>query len=289
MVPFGVVGPGLAAGQAVDLVVVAEDREVGVAADRVQQVVAADRRGVAVARDHDDVQLGADRLDRLGHRERAAVERVHGLEVHVCAHAAGAADAGDQDRVRLVQPEVVHDAGQLLHDQADAAAGAPDRREEIGLQLVLDSHLGETSISPGSAERGLWRRPPASSLGSSPMSVEALADGLEAHAAAEQRDAFDATEEHPLDHVGVLAVAALDDDDLLVAWARSRPVPCPGWARCGSGGRARSTARAAARSRRVMPKRDHERVRVLVPAVLVERVLLGHLAAIVAVLARTGG
>src|ERR1035437_3767049 len=105
-----------------------------------QQMVAADGRRVAVAGNHNHVQLRPNDLDRLGHRQRPAVERVDRLEVHVGAHAARAADAGDQDRVVLIQAEVVHYGRQLRHDQTDAAARAPDRGEEIGLQLVLDCH-----------------------------------------------------------------------------------------------------------------------------------------------------
>src|SRR5450759_945897 len=71
------------------------------------------------------------------------MECVYGLEVHVGAHTAGAADARNKDGVYLVEVEIVHDAGELLHDQADSAAGAPDRREEIGLELVLDGHCDE--------------------------------------------------------------------------------------------------------------------------------------------------
>src|SRR5450759_420723 len=124
------------------------------------------------------------------------MECVYGLEVHIGAHTAGAADARNKDGIHLVQVKLVHDTGQLLHDQADSAAGAPDRREEISLELVLDGHCdeplerlsqptraGEPDLEPGppAAEPGLPAAGPgepalepgppaaASSLGSRPM------------------------------------------------------------------------------------------------------------------------
>jgi len=54
-----------------------------------------------------------------------------------------AADACDQDRVRLVQAHLVEDHRQLDHDRADAAARAPDGREKVDLQVPLEAELGE--------------------------------------------------------------------------------------------------------------------------------------------------
>ena len=64
-------------------------------------------RRVAVAGDDDDVHLRPHRLDRLGHRQGASVEGVDRLVLEVTAHPPGAADAGDDDRVALVEPHLV--------------------------------------------------------------------------------------------------------------------------------------------------------------------------------------
>ena len=176
-------------------------------------------------------ELGPNHLDRLGHRKSPSVERVHGLEVHVRAHSAGAADAGDRTVLLLSRPSIVHHGGELLHDQADAAARAPDRREEIGLQLVLDCHGDGTSwgtrvsrpsgCRPSRCGREAAGRSRTSTtrttLREACRSIETFANRLDAHSATEQRHALDSAQEHPLHDVGVLPVAALDDDDLLVA------------------------------------------------------------------------
>ena len=136
----------MAAGQAVDLVVVAKHGDVGVAPDGVDQMVATDAGGVAVARHNDHVELRAYCLDRLGDWQRPAMERVDALVLEVGAHPPGAADAGDDHGVRLVEPHLLEDDGQLHHDGADPAAWAPDGREELDLEVLLVAELGHRQL-----------------------------------------------------------------------------------------------------------------------------------------------
>ena len=126
-----------------------------VAADGVDQVVAADARRVTVAGHDDHVELRAEGLDRLGDRQRAAVERVDRLVLEVRAHPPGAADAGDDHGVRLVEPHLVEDHGELHHDRADPAARAPDGREQLDLEVLLVGQARPWSSS------GMVSRPPA--------------------------------------------------------------------------------------------------------------------------------
>ena len=70
-------------GQAVDLVVVDEERDVHVAAHGVQEVVAALAVAVAVAGDGQDAHVVVDQPDRLCYRQRAAVQPVEGVAAGV--------------------------------------------------------------------------------------------------------------------------------------------------------------------------------------------------------------
>ena len=65
-----------------------QDRQVHVAAQRVDQVVATDRQHVAVAGDDPHVEVGARQRDAGGDRRRAAVDAVHAVGVHVVREAA---------------------------------------------------------------------------------------------------------------------------------------------------------------------------------------------------------
>src|SRR2546423_11138800 len=66
--------------------------------------------------------------------------------LEVGTHAAGAADAGDDHRVRLVEAHLLEDDGQLHHDRADPAAGAPDGGEELHLEVLLVADLGHRQL-----------------------------------------------------------------------------------------------------------------------------------------------
>ena len=115
----------LAFGQAVDLVVEQQDRQVDVAAKRMDQVVATDRQHVAVAADDPHVEIRAGHGEAGGDRRRAAVDRVHPVGVHVVREAGSAADAGDEHGVLSTDLEFGH---QQLHggeDRVIPTAGAP--------------------------------------------------------------------------------------------------------------------------------------------------------------------
>src|SRR5687768_2609462 len=77
------------------------------------------------------------------------MERVDRLVLEIAAHATGAADAGDDDGVALVELHLVERHGQHHHDRADAAARAPDGREEVELETILVGHLRHRSLRHG--------------------------------------------------------------------------------------------------------------------------------------------
>src|SRR5207249_10203359 len=114
----------LALRQAVDAVVEQDNRDVDVAAQRVQKVVAADTEAVAVAGDDEDLEVTARCLEAGGYRRRAAVDAVEAVSVHVIRQAAGAADARDEDDLLPRHAEIGHQLLGLRQDRVVAAAGA---------------------------------------------------------------------------------------------------------------------------------------------------------------------
>src|SRR6202521_5766384 len=83
----------LAFRQAVDTIVEQDDRQVDVAAHRMQKVVATDAETVTVAGYDEDLEVAARRLEAGGDRWRAAVDAVEPVRVHVVRQAAVATDA----------------------------------------------------------------------------------------------------------------------------------------------------------------------------------------------------
>ena len=131
----------LALGQAVDLVVEHEDRELHVAAQGVDEVIAADRERVAVAGHHPDVEIGSRHREAGRDRRGPAVDRVHAVGVHVVREAGGTADPGDEHRVL-----------------------AP--HAELGQQAAAPRTGSCSPRSPGtSAPPGRWPSPSGSSTG----------------------------------------------------------------------------------------------------------------------------
>ena len=140
---------GLLLGEAVDLVVVQDRRQVHVVADRVDPVRRADAAAVAVAGVDEHREVGPRHLHALGDRERAAVDAVEAVRLHVVREARRAADARHEHRALRRQVLV---AAQPLHrgeDRVVAAAAAPARHAAlVVLELVvgfvqLDQALGD--------------------------------------------------------------------------------------------------------------------------------------------------
>ena len=127
----------LAAGHAVNVVVEQDNRDVDVAAGRMDEVVAANRGGVAVARADDDVQFRLGELDAGGNRQRPAVGRVDGVEVQVAGGAARAADAGYDGRLVLVQAEFINRFDNGAGDDAVAAARTPDMGQASRTEILF--------------------------------------------------------------------------------------------------------------------------------------------------------
>src|SRR3990170_1049143 len=126
----------LALGQAVDLVVEEQDRQVHVAPEDVQQVVAADREPVAVAGHDENLELGPRQLEPGGDSRRPPVDRVEAVRVHVVREAARAADPRDEHDVLFLKTEGRH---RLLHRAQDGVvptAPAPPH-VLVGLEVLL--------------------------------------------------------------------------------------------------------------------------------------------------------
>ena len=114
-------------GQAVDLVVVHEDLDAHVPADRRHQVIAAFAVAVAVPGRHDHRHAAVRDPDAGRNRQRPSVEAVEGVAFRIVRKLCRLADAGD-DR-DLMRFEAEFDQGILegLEDRKVAASRTPGR------------------------------------------------------------------------------------------------------------------------------------------------------------------
>ena len=116
---------GLFLGQAIDLVVVQEHGQVHVVADRMNPVSRSDTAAVAVAGVDENGEVRASQADAFGDGQRAAVDAVEAVGLHVVREAAGAADARNEHGLFRTQPFVAAQALDGGEDGVVAATGAP--------------------------------------------------------------------------------------------------------------------------------------------------------------------
>ena len=135
--PLTLVGEHLTGRQAINLVVHHDVGQIDVAAHGVNEMVAADAETVAVAAGADDFQLVVAQLDAGGHRQRAAVQRVHAVGVDVARQVGGAADAADDADLMRLQAQLEDRCLERGEDGEIAAAGAP-----VGVDAASVSVLG---------------------------------------------------------------------------------------------------------------------------------------------------
>ena len=128
----------LTPGHAVGLVVEQDAGDVDVAPAGVDQVVAADGRAVPVTGEHHHGEVGPGHLDAGGEGQRPAVDGVHGPQIDVADGPAGAADAADHHRLLPLEAQVDDGPQEGAGHDADAAARAPDVRQPLGVQELLD-------------------------------------------------------------------------------------------------------------------------------------------------------
>ena len=135
--------------QAIDLVVVQDHGQVHVVPDRVDPVRGPDRAAVAVASVDEHVQVRARHLDALGERERAAVDAVEPVGLHVVREAARAADPGHEHRALRREVLVAAQPLDRREDRVVAASAAPARHaalvvlEGVVFLVQLDDELAE--------------------------------------------------------------------------------------------------------------------------------------------------
>ena len=132
----------LAAGHAVDLVVEHQAGELEIAPAGVDQMIAADRQTIAVAGDDDDMQIGTRQRQagRIG--ERPAVRDMEGVGVDIGRQPPGAADAGDDRELVLVDAEIVDRPQQRAQRDAMAATGAEEVRHHLRAEIIADVEVG---------------------------------------------------------------------------------------------------------------------------------------------------
>ena len=129
-------GGVLALGQPVDLVVEEQDREVDVAAHRVDQMVATDGQGIAVTGHDPDRKVRAGRRQTRRDRRGTPVDRVHAIGVEVVREARGAADAGDEGDVLALEAELGQEGLDRGEDDVVTTPRAPAHLL-IGGELLL--------------------------------------------------------------------------------------------------------------------------------------------------------
>ncbi len=100
-------------------------------------MVAADGGGVAVAHDHDHLEPGVGQFDAGGKGQGPAVGGVERIEIHVNAHAPGAADPRDHDNIVFGKPGAVDGPDQRPQNNAVAAPRTPDMGELLLVAQVL--------------------------------------------------------------------------------------------------------------------------------------------------------
>ena len=124
-------------------------------------MVAADGGAVAVAADEDDVHFRFGHFYAGGKGGGSSVGGVQGAAVHVAGDAGCAADAGYYGGVVFFKFEGVHGADKPFHDDAVAAAGAPDVGEFAGTDVlfVVEGHGYLTSLILFSIWSGLMGSP----------------------------------------------------------------------------------------------------------------------------------
>src|SRR5579875_449203 len=149
-------GRVLALGEAVDLVVEQQDREVHVPPQGVDEVVAPYRQGIPVTADDPHVEVGAGQGQAGGDGRGTPVDGVHPVGPHVVGEAGGTPDAGDEDRAL---PPDVELGQQHLHGGEDRVVPATRAPADL---LVRGPVLAGGGGGKGIAHRfPLWSRRPS--------------------------------------------------------------------------------------------------------------------------------
>src|SRR5882757_5065614 len=112
-------------GEPVDAVVEQQDRQIHVAAQRMDQVVAADRQRIAVTGHDPDRKVFAGQRETGRDGGRATVDRVEAVGLEVVREAARAADAADEHHVLALQAQLRQEVADGVEDDVVTAAGAP--------------------------------------------------------------------------------------------------------------------------------------------------------------------
>ena len=105
-------------------------------------MIAADRETVAVAGDDHDMEIGTRQREAGGIGERPAVRDVEGVGVDIGRQPPGAADAGDDRELVLVEAEVVDRPQQRPQRDAVPAAGTEEVRHHLLAEIVADVEIG---------------------------------------------------------------------------------------------------------------------------------------------------
>src|SRR3990172_1528725 len=151
-------------------VVHAHDEEIGVAAGRVDEVVAADGGEVTVAGVDHHLEVRSRELEAGRERNGAAVRGVERVEVQVPGDAPGAADAAHDGDLVEVELRLGERAREAVDGRADATARAPDARQPVEAEVLVDGVLAQDAHRTASRiasamTSGVWTVPPAWSTG----------------------------------------------------------------------------------------------------------------------------
>ena len=101
------------------------------------EVIAANGGAVTVTGDDHHIQIRTGELDARGKGNGPAMGSVDGVKIHIAGSPGRAADAGHNHCVVLGQPLLLNGLDNGLHDNAVAAAGAPQVRQAVLAEIFL--------------------------------------------------------------------------------------------------------------------------------------------------------
>ena len=131
----------LTARHTVNAVIEYDQREINIAACRVDKMVAADGGAIAVAARHENGKLGARHFKTGSDGKRPAMQRICRVEIDVTRRPAGTADPGNEGHLILRERKPLDRFAHSRCDNAVAAAGTPKMGKPPGAEIFLDQRF----------------------------------------------------------------------------------------------------------------------------------------------------
>ena len=180
-------------------------------------MIAADGEAIAIAGDDDDMQIGTRQRQARRISERPAVRHVERIGVDIGRQPPGAANAGNNRELVLVDLEIMDRPQQRAQRDAVAAARAKEVRHHLRTEIIAHVEVG------GGVENH------DASLASAAAQA-AISAGVIASPLNRCRPSTDTSDEHALDLEPQLAVVHFGNQHGARAGSPLRAAPLPGTA-----------------------------------------------------------